>query len=58
MVAPIGLVVGLALITKYTIAFWIVALLLGLLLTSARGCLAGPGPYKLSSRVSQVARND
>jgi dolichyl-phosphate-mannose-protein mannosyltransferase len=42
---PIGLVVGLALITKYTIAFWIVALLLGLLLTSARGCLARPGPY-------------
>jgi hypothetical protein len=41
----IGLVVGLAFITKYTIAFWIVALLLGLLLTSARRCLARPGPY-------------
>jgi hypothetical protein len=30
---------------KYTIAFWVVALLLGLLLTSARGRLARPGPY-------------
>jgi hypothetical protein len=42
---PMGLVIGLALMVKYTIAFWVVALLLGLLLTSARGRLARPSPY-------------
>lgn len=42
---PMGLVVGLALMAKYTIAFWIVALLLGLLLTPARARLARPSPY-------------
>jgi hypothetical protein len=42
---PMGLVIGLAFMVKYTIAFWVVALLLGLLLTSARGRLARPGPY-------------
>jgi 4-amino-4-deoxy-L-arabinose transferase-like glycosyltransferase len=42
---PMGLVIGLAFMVKYTIAFWVVALLIGLLLTSARGRLARPGPY-------------
>jgi hypothetical protein len=42
---PMGLVIGLALMVKYTIALWVVALLIGLLLTSARGRLARPGPY-------------
>jgi 4-amino-4-deoxy-L-arabinose transferase-like glycosyltransferase len=42
---PMGLVIGLAFMAKYTIAFWVVALLIGLLLTSARGRLARPGPY-------------
>ena len=42
---PLGLVIGLAFMVKYTIAFWVVALLLGVLLTSARGRLARPGPY-------------
>jgi hypothetical protein len=42
---PMGLVIGLAFLAKYTIAFWVVALLLGLLLTSKRGRLARPGPY-------------
>ena len=42
---PMGLVIGLALMVKYTIAFWVVALLIGLLLTSARGRLARPGPH-------------
>jgi 4-amino-4-deoxy-L-arabinose transferase-like glycosyltransferase len=40
-----GLVIGLAFMVKYTIALWVVALLIGLLLTSARGRLARPGPY-------------
>jgi 4-amino-4-deoxy-L-arabinose transferase-like glycosyltransferase len=42
---PMGLVIGLALMAKYTIALWVVALLIGLLLTPARGRLARPGPY-------------
>ncbi|MFI5033406.1 MAG: glycosyltransferase family 39 protein [Reyranellales bacterium] len=42
---PMGLVIGLAVMVKYTIALWIVALLIGLLLTSARGRLARPSPY-------------
>jgi 4-amino-4-deoxy-L-arabinose transferase-like glycosyltransferase len=42
---PMGLVIGLAFIAKYTIALWVIALLLGLLLTSARGRLARPSPY-------------
>jgi len=42
---PMGLVIGLAFMVKYTIALWVVALLIGLLLTSARGRLARPGPY-------------
>ena len=42
---PMGLVIGLAFMVKYTIAFWVVALLIGLLLTSARGRLARPSPY-------------
>src|SRR5262245_39140424 len=41
---PTGLVIGLAFMVKYTIAFWIVALLLGLLLTPARGRLGRPRP--------------
>ena len=42
---PMGLVIGLAFMAKYTIALWVVALLLGLLLTSARHRLARPSPY-------------
>jgi hypothetical protein len=42
---PMGLVIGLAFMAKYTIALWVVALLLGLLMTSARGRLAHPSPY-------------
>lgn len=42
---PVGIVLGLALNTKYTIAFWILALLLGLALTSARRSLLRPGVY-------------
>ncbi len=42
---PMGLVIGLAFMVKYTIAIWVVALLIGLLLTSARGRLARPSPY-------------
>ena len=42
---PMGLVIGLAFMAKYIIQFWVVALLIGLLLTSARGRLARPGPY-------------
>ena len=42
---PMGLVIGLAFMVKYTIAFWVVALLIGLLLTSARGRLARPGGF-------------
>jgi 4-amino-4-deoxy-L-arabinose transferase-like glycosyltransferase len=42
---PMGLVIGLAFMVKYTIAPWVGALLLGLLLTSARRRLARPGPY-------------
>jgi 4-amino-4-deoxy-L-arabinose transferase-like glycosyltransferase len=42
---PMGLVIGLAFMVKYTIAFWVVALLLGLLLTSARSRLARPRPW-------------
>ena len=42
---PLGLVIGLAVMVKYTIALWIVALLIGLLLTSVRGRLARPSPY-------------
>ena len=42
---PMGLVIGLAFMTKYTIALWIVALMIGVLLTSARGRLARPAPY-------------
>jgi dolichyl-phosphate-mannose-protein mannosyltransferase len=42
---PLGLIVGLALMVKYTIALWVLALLIGLLLTSARRQLAHPGPY-------------
>ena len=33
---PLGLVIGLAFMVKYTIAIWVVALLIGLLLTPAR----------------------
>ena len=40
-----GLAIGVALMIKYTIALWVVALLLGLLLTPARRRLARPGPY-------------
>jgi 4-amino-4-deoxy-L-arabinose transferase-like glycosyltransferase len=42
---PMGLVIGLALMAKYTIAFWVAALLIGLLLTSSRFRLARPTPY-------------
>lgn len=42
---PIGVVIGLAFMAKYTIAFWVAALLVGLVLSSARGRLARPGPY-------------
>ncbi len=42
---PMGVVIGLALMVKYTIAFWVVALLLGMLLTPARSRLARPSPY-------------
>jgi hypothetical protein len=42
---PMGVVIGLAFMAKYTIALWVIALLLGLLLTSARGRLARPSPY-------------
>lgn len=42
---PMGLVIGLAFMVKYSIALWIVALLLGLLFTSARSRLARPSPY-------------
>jgi 4-amino-4-deoxy-L-arabinose transferase-like glycosyltransferase len=42
---PVGLVIGLAFMVKYTIALWVVALVIGILLTSARGRLARPGPY-------------
>src|SRR5262249_50489046 len=42
---PMGLVIGLAFMAKYTIALWAVALMLGLLLTPARGRLARPSPY-------------
>lgn len=42
---PMGLVIGLAFMVKYSIALWVAALLLGLLLTSARGRLARPSPY-------------
>jgi 4-amino-4-deoxy-L-arabinose transferase-like glycosyltransferase len=42
---PMGLVIGLAFMVKYTIALWVVALLLGLLPTSARGRLACPRPW-------------
>ena len=42
---PMGVVIGLAFVAKYNIAFWVVALLLGLLLTSARGRLARPRPW-------------
>ena len=42
---PMGLVIGLAFMAKYTIALWVVALMLGLLLTSARRRLARPSPY-------------
>jgi hypothetical protein len=40
-----GLMIGLALMVKYTIALWVVALLVGLLLTPARALLARPSPY-------------
>jgi len=52
---PMGLVVGLALMVKYTIAFWVVALLLGLLLTSARGRLARPSPYVAGAVAALIA---
>ena len=42
---PLGVVIGLAFMAKYTIAIWVVALLIGLLLTPARRRLARPGPY-------------
>jgi hypothetical protein len=42
---PMGLVIGLAFMAKYTIAFWVAALLLGLVLTSARGRLLRPRPW-------------
>ena len=42
---PMGLVIGLAFLTKYAMAFWVVALVLGLLLTAARGRLARPRPW-------------
>jgi len=42
---PMGLVIGLAFMAKYTIAVWAVALMLGLLLTPARGRLARPSPW-------------
>lgn len=42
---PMGLVIGLAVMVKYTIALWVVALLIGLLLTPARSRLARPRPY-------------
>lgn len=41
---PTGLVIGLAFMVKYTIALWVVALLIGLLLTSARRHLPRSGP--------------
>ena len=42
---PMGLVIGLAFLVKYSIAIWIVALMLGVLLTPARRHLARPSPY-------------
>ena len=42
---PMGLVIGVAFLVKYTIVLWVVALMIGLLLTSARGRLARPSPY-------------
>ncbi len=42
---PMGPVIGLAFIAKYTTAFWVAALLLGVLLTKARRHLAHPAPY-------------
>src|SRR5260370_27376274 len=51
---PMGLVIGLAFMVKYTIAFWVVALLIGLLLTSARGRLARPGPYVAAAAATLI----
>ncbi len=41
----IGTAAGIALLSKYMIAFWLVALGLGLLATPARRCLAHHAPY-------------
>jgi hypothetical protein len=41
----IGVVAGLALLSKYMIAFWLLALAVGLLATPARRCLAHPKLY-------------
>src|SRR5262249_47251652 len=52
---PMGLVTGLALMAKYTIALWVVALVVGLLLTPARGRLARPSPYAAAAVVVLIA---
>ena len=52
---PMGLVIGLAFMAKYTIAFWVVALLIGLLLTPARRHLARPGPYIAAAAATLIA---
>ena len=39
---------------KYTIAVWVVALLIGLLLTSARDRLARPGPYVAAAAATLI----
>ncbi|MBZ5497516.1 MAG: glycosyltransferase family 39 protein [Acidobacteriia bacterium] len=39
---PMGAVIGLGMMTKYTIAFYVAAIVAGLLLTRARRFLAGP----------------
>ena len=41
----IGAVAGVALLSKYMLAFWLVALGIGLLATPARRCLAWRAPY-------------
>lgn len=41
----LGVVVGVALLTKYMIGFWLVALAVGLVVTQPARVVARPGPY-------------
>jgi len=42
---PLGVVAGVALLSKYMIGFWLVALAVGLVATQPRRVLLRPGPY-------------